>query len=116
MQLKTLVIQASSPDKIESLDNLLLLSDTNIDVDKGRPIYSNELDFVIRRADVEKAVRRGIESSSFRVFYEPIYTKEDLSICADEAVLKFNDKELGEISKEEFLPIRRELLKNWACS
>ena len=105
VQLKALVIQASSPEKFENLDNLLLLADTFIDLDKGRPIYCNELDFVIRRADVEKAVRRGIESSSFRVFYEPIYTKGDLSICAAEAVLKFNDKELGEIAKEEFLPI-----------
>ena len=105
VQLKTLVIQASSPDKFENLDNLLLLSDTDIEADKGRPIYCDELGFVIRRADVEKAVRRGIESSSFRVFYEPIYTKEDLSICAAEAVLKFNDKELGEISKDEFIPI-----------
>ncbi|MBO4456514.1 MAG: EAL domain-containing protein [Butyrivibrio sp.] len=105
VKLNTLVIQACSPEKFESLDNLLLLSDTHIDKRIGRALYSNELDFIIRRSDVEKAVRRGLESSSFRVFYEPIYTKDDISICAAEAVLKFKDKELGEISEEEFLPI-----------
>ena len=105
IKLNTSVIQACSPEKFDSLDNLLLLSDTNIDKNMGRALYCSELDFVIRRSDVEKAVRRGLESSSFRVFYEPIYTKDDVTICAAEAILKFKDKELGEISEEEFIPI-----------
>lgn len=103
--LKTLVLQASSPDQFGSLEYLLFLSDSSIEAEYDHALRRNDLDFLIRRAEIEKAVKRGIGGDNFRVMFEPIYTKEDLSICAAQAVLEFEDNELGKLSAGEFLPI-----------
>ncbi|MCR5156254.1 MAG: EAL domain-containing protein [Butyrivibrio sp.] len=103
--LKILVLQASSPDQFVSLEHLLFLSDSTIDGEFDHVLRRNDLDFLLRRAEIEKAVKRGISGDNFKVFFEPIYTKEDLAICAAQAVLQFEDSELGEIKPEEFMPI-----------
>ncbi len=103
--LKALVLLAKSPEQFVSIDQIFLLSDSVIDITSDRVLYDNDLNFLLRRAEVEKAVRRGIESSSFKVFFEPIYTKEDLDICAAHASLRFEDSELGRIDSSEFIPI-----------
>ena len=105
VSLKALVLQASSPDQFGSLEHLLFLSDSTIEGEYDHVLRGHDLDFLLRRAEVEKAVKRGIANDNFRVFFEPIYKKDDLSICAAQAVLRFKDNELGEIRSEEFMPI-----------
>ena len=103
------VLQASSPDQFDNVNYLFLLGDSIVDDETGfteEKVYrGHDLDFLLRRAEVEKAIKRGINNRSFRVNYEPIYNKNDLSICGAMAVLKYKDKELGNIEPEEFLPI-----------
>ncbi len=106
--LKAIVLQASSPDQFGSLENLYFLSDSAIDNEADAVLSGHDLDFLLRRAEVEKAVRRGIANKAFKVYYEPIYTKTDHSICGAQAVLRFNDFELGEIDPSEFVPIAEE--------
>ena len=103
--LKAYILMASSPDQFASLDNLYFLSDTSIDADNDRVLIGHDLDFILRRAEVEKAVKRGIGTDAFKVYFEPIYTKEDLAICAAQAIVVFEDPELGKIEPEEFIPI-----------
>ncbi len=103
--LKSNMLLADCPEQFSSLDQLFLLSDSVLDEVKDRIMCSNDLDFLLRRGEVEKAVKRGIADSSFKVFFEPIYSKADRAICAAMATLKFNDRELGEIEPSEFLPI-----------
>jgi signal transduction histidine kinase/CheY-like chemotaxis protein/GGDEF domain-containing protein len=103
--LKTNILLAECPKQFSSLDQLFLLSDSVVDEVEDRVMFGSDLDFLLRRGEVEKAVRRGIADSSFRVYFEPIYTKEDRAICAAMASLKFNDRELGEIEPSEFMPI-----------
>ncbi len=106
--LKACIIRAFSPDQFSSIDNLLLLSDSAIVKDNDRIYSKDDLNFILRRANVENAVKRGIERNNFRVYYYPIYTKSDYSICAAEAVLEFKDDTLGRIDKTEFMPIAEE--------
>jgi signal transduction histidine kinase/DNA-binding NarL/FixJ family response regulator/GGDEF domain-containing protein len=103
--LKACVMLASSPDQFDSIEYLFLLSDSYIEKETKGVLSGHGLDFLLRRADVEKAVRRGIQNNSFRVNYKPIYTKSELNICGAEARLQFTDKELGDIEAEEFMPI-----------
>ncbi len=106
--LKACIIRALSPEQFSSIDYLLLLSDSAIAKDTDRIYSKDDLNFILRRANVENAVKRGIENHNFRVSYYPIYTKNDYSICAAEAVLEFKDDVLGIIDKTEFLPIAEE--------
>lgn len=106
--LKALVLQAYSPDQFSSVEYLLLLADSAIDIPSDRFLSGEDLDFLLRRADVERAVKRGIENDSFKVYFIPIYSKNELTICAAETYLQLRDAELGKIEPEEFLPVAEE--------
>jgi len=108
VQLKAYILQASSPDEFKSLEELYFLSDSAIEVEADRVLAGHDLDFLLRKAEVEKAVRRGIANKAFKVYYEPVYTKNDHAICGAQAVLRFRDFELGEIATSEFMPIAEE--------
>ncbi len=103
--LKGYVLLAKSPEQFCSIDQIFLLSDATIDIAGDRALYGSDLDFLLRKAEVENAVRRGIEDQSFKVYFEPVYTQDDHAICAAQASLHFRDRELGEIDADEFLPI-----------
>ena len=103
--LKNIILLAKSPEQFASLDQIYLLSDAPIEMKCEKVLSGSGLDFLLRKAEVEKAVRRGIEKSSFKVYFEPVYTKEGHAICAAQASLHFEDSELGEIDASEFIPI-----------
>ncbi|MBQ3796474.1 MAG: EAL domain-containing protein [Butyrivibrio sp.] len=105
VNLKATILEAASPSQFASVEYLFLLSDALIDFETDRVLSCHDLDFLLRRADVEKAVKRGIEGGNFRVYYNPIYTRTEHTLCAAEAYLKLNDKELGTIEPDEFLPV-----------
>ena len=103
--LKTNILLAECPEQFTSLDQLFLLSDAVVDDSGESVLCCEDLNFLLRRGEVEKAVRRGIADSGFKVFFEPIYTKSDRTICAAMATLKFSDRQLGENEPSEFMPI-----------
>ncbi|SFB73845.1 EAL domain-containing protein [Butyrivibrio sp. YAB3001] len=103
--LSTMIFEASSPDQFGSVEYLLLLSDGAFDDVTDHVMRNHELDFILRRADVENAVKRGIENESFRIHFNPIYTRDELAICAADAYLSLKDWALGSIKYEEFIPI-----------
>ncbi len=106
--LKACIIRAESPEQFGNIGYLLLLSDSAIEKETDRIYSKNDLDFLLRRADVENAVKRGIEENGFKVSYMPIYSKDGLIISGAESVLEFTDAELGYIDKTEFMPIAEE--------
>ena len=103
--LKAIILEARAPEQFGSVEYLLLLSDSAIDKEYDHVLSGDNLHFLLRRADVEKAVRRGIENDNFRVYFSPIYTKGELQICAAEAYLQLRDNEFGHIHREEFTPV-----------
>ncbi len=105
LHLKTCVLLAQCPDQFSSLDKIFLLSDSAVELPDDKVLMGDDLNFLLRRGEVENAVRRGIKEKTFRVYFEPIYKKEDLSICGAQAILKFEDSHLGEIDSSEFIPI-----------
>ena len=105
IHLKTAVLLAQCPDQFSALDQLYLLSDSAFEASDEKVLCCSDLNFLLRRGEIENAVRRGIREKSFRVYFEPIYKKEDLSICGAQATLKFEDNDLGVIEPSEFIPI-----------
>ena len=103
--LKATTFMAYSPDQFGNADYLLLLAESTIDKEFDHVLSGHELDFILRRADVENAVRRGLEEGNFRVYFNPIYTKEERAICAAEAYVQLRDKQLGHVHRDEFIPV-----------
>ena len=105
MNLKALVLLADSPEQFSSTDYLMLLCDSKIDLETDRVLSCHDLDFLLRRADVELAVKRGLADGNFRVYFEPIYTRIDRIICAAQAELQLRDPILGPVSSDEFMSV-----------
>ena len=54
---------------------------------------------------VRAAIRNAVAENGFEVYYQPIYSTEKKKIIAAEALVRLNDKELGFISPEIFIPM-----------
>ncbi len=68
----------------------------------ARAVY---MQFVQRRVEIEGAIRRAIETESFEMYYQPIYSVNEKNIATAEALVRLQDPELGMISPAEFIPI-----------
>ena len=102
------ILQGESPAPFDKLDDLFLLATTNLENTEKKVLKGEDLGFLLRRFEVEKAIGRGISEKNFLVTYRPLYMFESKKIKAAEVVLKLKDKELGEIKSEEFLSIADE--------
>ena len=99
------VIIASCPDQFRTINDIFLLESESFE-DKDDNIYEgSDLDFLIRKIEVEKAIGRGLSDRSFSVFYYPIYEKERYNIKLAEVCLRLQDKELGDILPSEFMEV-----------
>jgi diguanylate cyclase (GGDEF)-like protein len=68
--------------------------------------YSDALNDSIRRKHVlEHALRRALDRGGLRIVYQPIFSASDLQVVAAEALLRWNDPELGKIRPTEFIAV-----------
>lgn len=62
----------------------------------------------IRRGQVETKLRRALQNHEFQVFYQPKICLHTNEIMGFEALIRWNEPELGMISPAEFIPIAEE--------
>ena len=60
---------------------------------------------ISRRIDLEFELRSAMESSQFRLVYQPIYRLDDLTLVGVEALLRWDNPQHGSIEPDEFIPI-----------
>lgn len=70
-------------------------------------VYSDALgmDKLQRYRNVEDAIERALAEGEFEMYYQPIYSTKDERIISAEALIRLNDRVLGYVSPEEFIPI-----------
>jgi diguanylate cyclase (GGDEF)-like protein/PAS domain S-box-containing protein len=75
----------------------------------GRNTYSfftKEMNVnMIRRFEIEEQMRGAIERDEFEVFYQPQINVKTNTIIGAEALLRWHNKVLGNITPDEFIPI-----------
>ncbi len=80
--------------------------------DAGRKTYAFYTPAVARRVDLrlrlEQRLRKALESRDFRLFYQPLVSLADGKMVGAEALIRWKDAELGDISPVEFIPIAEE--------
>lgn len=97
------------PELAESAEEVLYFAECLLPKDIGSGIVdSKSLDRIIRRAAVEKAVTSGLDENSFEVYYQPTYNI-DRTLHGAEALLRMNDKTMGMIYPDEFIPVAEQL-------
>lgn len=63
------------------------------------------IDQIQRYHDVEEAIERALVEKEFKMFYQPIISAQTGELVSAEALLRLNDRVLGFVSPEEFIPI-----------
>ena len=63
---------------------------------------------ILRRENVARTIREGLDKSEFEVHYQPQYSAITGEITGFEALLRLNSSRLGSISPSEFIPIAEE--------
>jgi diguanylate cyclase (GGDEF)-like protein/PAS domain S-box-containing protein len=72
--------------------------------------FTSDLNFLLsKRLEVETRLRRGIENNEFFLVYQPQVDLKSGKIIAVEALLRWNDPNLGEIFPKDFISVAEEL-------
>jgi diguanylate cyclase (GGDEF)-like protein/PAS domain S-box-containing protein len=106
------------PQDGKGLDSLLDAADAAMFQAKeqakvqGRNTHALYTPAVARRVDLrlrlEQRLRRAFEARDFRLYYQPLVSMADGRMIGAEALLRWKDVELGDISPAEFIPIAEE--------
>ena len=79
---------------------------------KGRnryEMFSPEMsDTVIKRVGIENRLRTAIEKEKFTLKYQPLMDAHSKKVVGAEALIRWDDDELGSISPEIFIPLAEE--------
>ncbi|MCR5451330.1 MAG: EAL domain-containing protein [Lachnospiraceae bacterium] len=95
---------AKMPEEIRDMDSLILLCESDVPGAKnGMIISGEELNYIYYRGSMNRAIREGIKNHSFEMYYQLIYSGEDMSIHAAESLLRLHDKELGLLYPDDFI-------------
>ena len=100
----TLVV-AKYPDQFNSIDDVFLLESADLKEKNKNVFYGSDLDFILRRIEVEKAFGRGLQDKKFRNYFIPLYGLGNLDIKMAETRLRLLDDEIQYITPDEFLEI-----------
>ncbi len=102
------------PQDGADIDSLLNAADAAMyqAKDSGRRTYSFFTPTVARRVDLrlrlEQRLRKAVEARDFKLFYQPLVSLVDGKMIGAEALIRWKDAELGDISPAEFIPIAEE--------
>ena len=72
--------------------------------------FSNELDVIAKyKLSIANQLRKAIERQEFTLHYQPIIDKSTNSIKGAEALLRWKNEKLGQVSPADFVPIAEEI-------
>jgi len=75
----------------------------------GFQLFSQRVgDIVTRKAEVENRLRRALEENGLDIYYQPRVDVVEQRIVGCEALLRWNDPELGQIAPDEFVAVAEE--------
>lgn len=99
------------PENSSSVSDLLRNADAAMYQSKalGRNAYSfftNEMnEIMLRRFEIEEQLHGAIARSEFEVHYQPKFDIKSKNIVGAEALLRWNNSKLGNVTPDEFIPI-----------
>jgi diguanylate cyclase (GGDEF)-like protein/PAS domain S-box-containing protein len=79
---------------------------------KGRntyEVFTPEMsDVIMKRVEIDNKLRRALENGDFYLKYQALMDTRTQTIVGAEALIRWEDEELGEVSPEEFVPLAEE--------
>jgi len=105
---------ASYPDDGIDADTLIRNADTALyqAKDHGRDRFQHYsrtvTDVAVRKMTLESQMRRALDNGDVQVHYQPRVDARDERVVGCEALLRWHDRELGQVSPMEFIPVAEE--------
>ena len=106
LMIKAVILHAKMPEKFSTVEQAFIMIDSPVPSGNTKTVLTgSDLDYILRRKEVEKAIIRGLEQHTLEVFYQPTYSLEGLRLHGAEALIRLHDTEMGELYPGEFIPI-----------
>ena len=102
------------PDETKDVKTLLSNSSTAADHAKRQGInkyqfYSEEMNVNISgRIKMENLMRHAVNNQEFEILYQPVVNAKSKKIIGMEALIRWNNEELGKIMPSDFIPLAEE--------
>ncbi len=110
IKLSAVILAAGVPGRISSVNDAFYMLDSSLpETNDKKVLVGSDLEYLLRRSAVEDAVSRGLDEHSFEVYYQPTYRMSDRKLHGAEALIRMHDKELGQISPDEFIPVAEQM-------
>lgn len=100
------LVYAKLPEEMKSTGEVLLMGDAALPPEQeGILVEGEKLNVLLRRAEAEEALHRGLQEHNFEVFYQPVHEAAGEKLFAAEALIRLHDSVLGELYPDEFIPV-----------
>lgn len=106
IKLNAIVLKADTSNELYSVDDIMYISDSII---PSTIAAENIMDWILRRSEIEQAIKRNIINDNLEVYYQPTVYLDDYRIHGAEALLRMQDNTIGYISPEDFIPIAEQI-------
>lgn len=102
------VFKAQVPEELTEIEDILYAADSIIPPSVNQ--NNADLDYLTRRAEIERTLRHNWREGLFEVYYQPTYRMDGLTLHGAEALVRMKpDEKIGYISPEEFIPIAEQI-------
>ncbi|MCF4096978.1 putative bifunctional diguanylate cyclase/phosphodiesterase [Maritalea mediterranea] len=64
---------------------------------------------IAERRDLEALLRRAVHNSDFELYFQPLYSQQDLKACGFEALMRLRDQDGQFVPPERFIPVAEEM-------
>lgn len=106
-KLDAIVLGARIPKDVKTIEDFIYITDSIIP--QGVAQNHAEIEWLMRKAEIERAIRSSLLTGCFEVRYQPTVRADNERIHGAEALVRMNDENLGAISPEEFIPIAEQI-------
>lgn len=104
--LSAIVMVVKVPTELTNTMDLFYMVDTAVPERTVKKIMSGkDLDYILRRGEIENAIARGFDEKGFEVYYQPTYYMDGLRLHGAEALIRLNDSIMGRLFPDEFIPV-----------
>ena len=108
--LNAVVMVVKVPTELTNTMDLFYMVDSMIPQRTVKKVMSGkDLDYILRRGEIENAIARGLEEDRFEVFYQPTYYMDGLRLHGAEALVRLNDSIMGRLFPDEFIPVAEQV-------
>ena len=110
IMLNAVVMVVEVPSELTNTMDLFYMVDSMIPERTVKKVMSGkDLDYILRRGEIENAIARGLDENGFEVYYQPTYYMNGLKLHGAEALVRLNDSIMGRLFPDEFIPVAEQV-------